>query len=85
MNPKKETPQKRIEYKRVVKFFYSFKYNCWFEKTKIVLRNDSKGGYWFCSMLINEKTKEILEEINGKNQTDLSERILSFVNDKKNF
>ena len=81
----KEIPQERVEYKRLGKFFYSFKYGCWFIKTKTKMENDSKGGYWHISSLVNESTKEILEEVCGKSPADLSERMLSFINNPKNF
>lgn len=85
LNYTKEIPKERVEYKRLGKFFYSFKYGCWFVRTKTKIENDSKGGYWHISSFVNESSKEVLEEVCGKNSHDLSERMLSFINNPKNF
>jgi len=82
---KREIPIERVLYKRMGKFFYSFKYNSWFVKTKTIIENDSKYGYWYKSSLVNESNQNVLEEICGRSHSDLSQRMLSYVNNPLNF
>lgn len=76
----REIPTERVVYEKVGKYFYSFKFKCWVEKTKIVL-----DGNWYVCNLIKQDTGEVIEELAGRTQTDLAYRILQFVNNSKSF
>lgn len=79
------SPLYRIHYKNVQKYFYSFKYECWFEKTSVVGRDVTPKGKLYSCKLINIVTREILEEISGGTKESLKERVLNYINDSKLF
>jgi len=76
----KEIPTERVVYKKVGKYYYSFKFKCWVEKTKVVL-----DGNWYTCNLIKQDTGEIIDEILGVTQSNLNNRLLDYVNNPNVF
>lgn len=81
----KDAPPERVVHTKMLKRYYSFKYNCWFLKTRVKVESATPRGYWHCCDLINEATGEGLENFMAVSPADLARRVLEFVNNPKMF
>ena len=81
----RQIPLERNEYKKMEKYFYSFKYKAWFRRTSVKVESATPKGYWYSCLLINEDTEIVLEEFIEVSALNLKDRFLKFINNPLNF
>jgi hypothetical protein len=81
-------PKEKVVYRydeRLPIFFYSFKHNKWFIRTKIKSVDDSLGGVFFVCDLIETSSNIVLEQFASKSREGLKHRVIDYANNPNCF